>query len=134
MSHRTFRSVLAGSLLALVLAACGSVHRAGEPSPPTDAGVAIVHGHIAWPDCPSSAPTCRPLNDVPIHFADAAANRTFTAASDASGSYSIQLPPGSYIVIAGNADRSPYQRQLRVQRGEVVTMDLSIALPTGLAA
>jgi hypothetical protein len=134
MSRRAFATALAASLLALVLSACGSVHRVGGPSPPNDAGVAVVEGHVSWPDCPRSAPSCPPLDEVPIHFADAAANRTFTAVSDGSGGYSIQLPPGSYVVIAGNADRSPYQQQITVRRDEVITLDLSIALPTGRAA
>ena len=38
---------------------------------------------------------------------------------------------GSYQVIAGDADRSPYQRQLTVRAGDAVTLDLSISLPTG---
>lgn len=38
-----------------------------------------------------------------MHFADASANRTFTAVSDRSGRYAIQVPPGSYMVIAGYA-------------------------------
>lgn len=42
-----------------------------------------------------------------MHFADASANRTFTAVSDRSGRYAIQVPPGSYMVIAGYADLSP---------------------------
>ena len=134
MSHRAFRSALAASLLALVLSACGSVHRVGGPSSPNDASVAVVEGHVSWPDCPRSTSNCPPLDGVPVHFADAAANQTFTAISDGSGGYSIQLPPGSYLVIAGNADRSPYQRQITVERGEVTTLDLSIALPTGRAA
>jgi len=134
MSERALvRNVLVGSLLALALAACGSVHRAGERLPPTGGGAALVKGHVSWPDCPRPAANCPSLDGVPIHFADAAANQTFTATSDGSGRYSIQLQSGSYAVIAGNADRSPYQRQVAVQRGDVITLDLLISPPTGLA-
>lgn len=105
----------------------------GRAPPPTGAGAALVQGHISWPDCPRPAANCPPVDGVPIHFADAADNRTFTATSDGSGKYSIQLPSGSYTVIAGNADRSPYQRPVAVKRGDVITLDLLISLPTGLA-
>lgn len=124
------------ALLVLVLVAvgcaCGPVHRPGQPTvPPPSAGAASVHGHLSWPDCSTTGSTCPPVGDVPVHFADAAANRTFTAVSDRSGDYAIQLPPGSYVVIAGNADRSPYQRRLTVRPGDAVTLDLPISLPTG---
>ncbi|HSR26073.1 MAG TPA: carboxypeptidase-like regulatory domain-containing protein, partial [Candidatus Eisenbacteria bacterium] len=65
---------------------------------------------------------------------DASASRTFTAVSDGSGGYAIQLPPGTYVVIAGHADRSPYQRQVTVRPGDVITLNLAISPPTGLAA
>ncbi len=42
--------------------------------------------------------------------------------------------PGSYPVIAGVRDRSPYQRQLTLWAGETATLDLRISLPTGAAA
>jgi len=120
---------LAGILLAA--SACGSVARPVQPSPtPTvAAGSAAVHGRVSWPDC-AGAP-CPPLRGVPVHFADAAANQTYTAVADGAGAYAIQLPPGNYTVIAGDADRSPYQRQLTVRAGDALTLDLSIALPTG---
>ncbi len=93
--------------------------------------MAIVEGHVSWPDCRSPAERCPPLNGIPVHFADAAASRTFTAIADSTGSYSIQVPAGSYVVIAGRADRSPYQRQVNIRPGDVLTLDLLIALPTG---
>jgi hypothetical protein len=68
---------------------------------------------------------------VPVHFADASARRTFTATSDGSGADVIQLPPGSYVVIAGDADRSPYARQVTVNPRDTINLDLSISLPTG---
>lgn len=120
---------VAGSLACLLLAAgaCGSVQRPGAPTPAS--GSAAVHGHVSWPDCGGAS--CPPLRGVPVHFANAAANQTYTAVADGAGAYAIQLPPGSYTVIAGEADRSPYQRQLTVRAGDAVTLDLSIALPTG---
>ena len=125
-----------GLALLLLLCACGSVHRAAPgPTPaPTgsaSSGRASVSGHVSWPDCRAPAPGCRPLDGVPIHFADAGANRVFTAVSDAGGGYAIAVPPGSYVVIAGNADRSAYQRQLTVRQGDTVTLDLFISPATG---
>jgi hypothetical protein len=35
------------------------------------------------------------------------------------------------MVIAGRADRSPYQRQITVQPGEHLTLNLTITPPTG---
>jgi len=133
MNHGAVTAAIVASV-ALALVACGSVHRPERSSPPTNFDAATVHGHVSWPDCRSPASTCPPVHGVEIHFADAAANRTVTATSDDSGSYSIQLPPGSYVAIAGNADRSPFQRPITVQRGDDITLDLSIALPTGVAA
>jgi carboxypeptidase family protein len=132
IGRRELVGALAGSLVLLAAAACGSVRRA-EPSPPPsgDAPTATVRGRVSWPDCQPPAPTCRPVDAIPVHFADAAANRTFTAVSDGSGRYSIQVPPGSYVVIAGNADRSPYQREVVLRAQDDLTLDLTIALPTG---
>jgi hypothetical protein len=58
-------------------------------------------------------------------------NRTFTTVSDRSGHFTIQLPAGSYVVIAGNADRSPYVRQVTLRPGDTVKLDLPISLPRG---
>ena len=66
-------------------------------------------------------------------IADAAANRTFTAVAGSSGGYSIRVHAGSYVVIAGRADRSPYQQQITVQPGEHLTLNLTITPPTGSA-
>ncbi|HXM55853.1 MAG TPA: carboxypeptidase-like regulatory domain-containing protein [Candidatus Dormibacteraeota bacterium] len=120
------------ALVCLLLAAgaCGSVGRPGAPSPsPSRGPIATVSGHLSWPDCAGS--TCPPVGGVAVHFWDASANRTYTAVSDRSGGYAIELPPGTYRAIAGDADRSPYQRQLAVRAGDAVTLDLSISLPTG---
>jgi Carboxypeptidase regulatory-like domain len=122
------------ALLLLVLCGCGSVHRAAPPPTPAPSGspgTASVSGHVAWPDCRVPSRSCRSLEGVPIHFADASANRVFTAISDAAGAYTIAVPPGSYVVIAGNADRSAYQRPLTVRQGDAVTLDLLISPPTG---
>lgn len=120
-------------LLALVtVLSCGSVQRIGQPAVPSHGvATATVSGHVSWPDCSSTGDACSSVDGVPVHFADASANRTFTAVSDRSGSYHIQLPAGSYQVIAGSADRSPYQRQLTVHPGDTLRLDLSISLPTG---
>lgn len=118
-------------VLLILLGACGSVQRL-EPQPSPGGGpTATVSGHVSWPDC--AGPGCPPLGGVAVHFFDAAANQTYTAVSDRDGGYSIAVPPGSYVVIAGDADRSPYQRQLTVRAGDVRTLDLRIALPTGAA-
>lgn len=119
-----------GLALLLVLCACGSVHRAA-PAPTGSPGTASVSGHVSWPDCRAPAPGCPPVDGVPVHFADASANRVFTAVSGAGGGYSVAVPPGSYVVIAGNADRSAYQRRLTVRQGDAVTLDLLISPATG---
>lgn len=126
------KSSLIWLLAVVTVLGCGSVQRIGQPATPSPgAETATVSGHVSWPDCSSTGPACSSVAGVPVHFADASANRTFTAVSDGSGSYDIRLPAGSYQVIAGNADRSPYQRQLTVRPGDVVKLDLSISLPTG---
>jgi hypothetical protein len=132
VGRRRFAGGLAVSVLLLAAAGCGSVRRA-EPSPlPSgSAETASVRGRVSWPDCQRPASNCPPVDGIPVHFADAAANRTFTAVSDGSGRYSIQVPPGSYVVIAGNADRSPYQRPVTLHARDDLTLDLAIALPTG---
>ncbi len=131
-NRRGLAVVVAGSLAMLAVGACGSVDRLEGPSTPTaEAGMATVKGRVSWPDCHSPGQSCPPVGGTPVHFADAAANRTFTAVADSSGSYSIQVPAASYVVIAGRADRSPYQRQVTIRPGDALTLDLTIALPTG---
>ena len=93
--------------------------------------MATVKGHVSWPDWACSAQGCPRLWGTPVHFADATANRTFTAVAANSGGYSIRVPAGSYVVIAGRADRSPYQRKITLRPGGSLTLDLTIALPTG---
>ena len=63
--------------------------------------------------------------------ADATERRTFTAVTDGAGRYSIQLPPGIYVAIAGDADRSVYERRLAVHPGDAIALDLSVSPPTG---
>lgn len=126
------KSSLVGLLAVVVVLSCGSVQRIGQPATPTaSAGMAAVSGQVSWPDCSAAASTCQSVDGIPVHFADASMNRTFTAVTDRSGRYTIQVPPGSYVVIAGNADRSPYQRQLTLRPGDAVKLDLPISLPTG---
>ena len=95
--------------------------------------MATVKGHVSRPDCTSSAQGCPRVEDTPVHFADAAANRTFTAIAESSGGYSIRVPTGSYVVIAERADRSPYQQQITVQPSEHLTLNLTITQPTSSA-
>jgi hypothetical protein len=124
--------VVAGLLVLLLVGGCGSIHQPGEsPEPTGGTGMATVKGHVSWPDCVSSPEDCPRVEGTPVHFADAAANRTFTAVADNFGGYSIQVPAGSYVVIAGHADRSPYQRQITIRPGDSLAVDLTIALPTG---
>ena len=126
------KSPLIGLLAVVVVLSCGSVQRFGQPATPTPgAGMAAVSGDVSWPQCSAAASTCESVDGIPVHFADASVNRTFTAVSDRSGHYAIQVPAGSYVVIAGNADRSPYQRQITVRPGETVKLDLPISPPTG---
>jgi hypothetical protein len=133
---RVGTAIIVGLLAVLLVGACGSVHRSGEPSgstpgPARGTGMATVKGHVSWPDWACSAQGCPRVEDTPVHFADAAANRTFTAFAGSSGGYSIRIPAGSYVVIAGRADRSPHQRQITVQPGEHLTLNLTITPPTG---
>src|SRR4029077_3857399 len=126
---RVGTAIIVGLLAVLCVGACGSVHRSGEPSgstpgPAGGTGMATVKGHVSWPDWACSAQGCPRVEDTPVHFADAAANRTFTAVAASSGGYSIRIPAGSYVVIAGRADRSPHQRQITVQPGEHLTVNL----------
>jgi len=131
---RVGTAIVVGLLAVLFVGACGSVHRLGEPTGSAGGtGMAMVKGHVSWPDWACSAQGCPRLGGTPVHFADAAANRTFTAVADSSGGYSIRVPAGSYVVIAGRADRSRYQRQITVQPGERLTLNLTIALATGSA-
>jgi hypothetical protein len=74
---------------------------------------------------------CPSVDGTAIHFSTS--SDSFSAVSDASGAYSISLPSGTYTAIAGDADRSPYARQLTVTPGDAVTLDLTISLPTGAA-
>ncbi len=124
-------TLLVGALVAVVIAGCGSVQRPAERPSPAVSGAATVRGHVSWPDCSGRGSGCPPLEGVPVNFADLAANRTFTATSDATGAYAVQLPAGTYTVIAGHADRSQYQRRMTVQGGETITLDLPISPPTG---
>jgi Carboxypeptidase regulatory-like domain len=115
-------------LIAVVLLACGAVRPAGG-SPPGDAGRATVTGHVHWPDCAGAA--CPPLDDVAVHFSVPSESRHFTTTTGAAGQYSISLPPGTYVVIAGDADRSALAKQVTVGPGDTVTLDLPISPPTG---
>jgi hypothetical protein len=94
-------------------------------------GTATVRGQIYWPDCPGGGPGCPSLEDMPIHFSSPPTRTHAMTTSDASGAYSIQLHPGTYVVIAGHADRSVFQRQLTVKAGDTVTLDLAISPATG---
>ncbi len=127
------RRVFVGLFAILAAAACGSVHRAGGPSDSgnQDSGTATVSGHVYWPSCPASCPQCPTLNGIPIHFSGIPDSVHVMTTSDASGEYSIRLHPGTYVVIAGHADHSAHQLQLRVKAGEAVTLDVPVSPATG---
>jgi len=74
---------------------------------------------------------CPSISGIPIHFSDSTAGEVFTATSDDSGSYSIELIPGMYDVIAGHADRSQYAKRITIRQSETLTLDLFISPPTG---
>ena len=95
------------------------------------AGTAMVSGHVYWPSCPAGGAGCPPLEDVPIHFSSPPTRTHIMTTSNASGAFSIRLHPGTYLVIAGHAERSVLQRQLTVKAGDAVTLDLPISPATG---
>lgn len=118
--------------IALAAGACGSWQPGGDGSSGASAhrpaATATVSGHVHSPDCTGTG-SCPAAAGVSIHFSTAA--NTWPAVSDSSGAYSVQLPAGTYTVIAGDADRSPYARQLTVEAGDTVTLDLTVSPPTG---
>jgi hypothetical protein len=90
-----------GDLLAAVsLAACGTVHRVVEPTVPPVTGSATITGQVSWPDCPGGGANCPSVVDIPVHFAHAAANQTYTAVSDRSGRYSVLVGGQAFPVIS----------------------------------
>src|SRR3981081_1885429 len=129
------RRMVVGMIAILAsVAACGSVHSPASPSDSGEAaGTAIVSGGVYWPSCPSGGPGCPTLEGVPVHFSWAPDQVHVMATSDASGNYSIRLRPGTYVVIAGHADRSPYEQQLTVKDGDRLTLDLPVSPSTGRA-
>jgi hypothetical protein len=84
-----------------------------------------------WPNCPGGALGCPSLDDMPIHFSSPPTRTHVMTTTNASGAYSIRLHPGTYVVIAGHADRSVFQRQLTVKTGDTVTLDLAMSPATG---
>ncbi len=74
---------------------------------------------------------CPSVGGIPVYFSDSTVNQVFKATSDGTGGYSIELPPGTYDVIAGHADRSQYAKRITVRHGEALTLDLFISPPTG---
>jgi len=122
---------LGGSIAVLVLGACGPAAVPGPPQPASESTSsvgAVVSGHVSWPDCSQDCPSA---SGIPVYFSDLTVNQVFTATSDATGRYSIELPPGTYKVIAGHADRSLYEKRITVRPHDALTMDLFISPPTG---
>jgi len=114
--------------LSRILAERQSNHRV-----PGLVGAIAREGGLAWSDGVGSAdletPGVAPTPDT--QYLIASHSKTFTAVAGSSGGYSIRIPAGSYVVIAGRADRSPHQRQITVQPGEHLTLNLTITPPTG---
>jgi hypothetical protein len=129
------RRMVVGMITILAVAACGSVHRLAGPSDsgPQASGTATVSGHVYWPSCPSGGPGCPTVEGVPVHFSWAPDQLHVMATSDASGTYSIQLRPGTYVVIAGHADRSSYEQRVTVKDGDRLTLNLPVSPSTGRA-
>ncbi len=125
--------VSVGLFAILATVACGSVHRLGGPfdSRHEPSGTATVSGHVYWPHGPTTPPQPATLKGIPIHFSWAPERVHLMTTSDAAGEYSIRLPPGTYVVIAGHADHSMYEKQLTVKAGESVTLDVPVSPSTG---
>lgn len=97
-----------------------------------EAGTATVSGHVYWPGSPGGSPRSRRLKGIPVHFSWAASQIHAMTTADASGTYSIELQPGDYVVIAGHADRSVHEQRLTLKAGDAIKLDLPVSPATGL--
>ena len=128
-----FARALIACLLATILAGCGAGPSLFGPSTGT------VTGHVQLRACggayrpgQTSCPT-EPYGDVTLTFTGTGSDQGVT--TDSSGSYRIDLKPGTYTVQA-SAPRKPAgglgaPRQVVVTAGKTVTADLvyTIQLP-----
>ena len=118
-------------LVAAALLACGARPPVGDSR---QAGDATVRGRVFCPASQTAPADCPPLDDLPVNFSSPPESSPFahhSATTGPGGAYSIRLPAGTYVVVAGRADRSIPERRVTVKAGDVVTLDLPLTPPTG---
>lgn len=128
-----FRRVLVACLVVTVLAGCGS----GPSLFGTSTGT--VSGHVqlracggAYLDGQTACPS-HPYAGVTLTFTPlSGTDKEQTATTDSSGSYHIDLKPGTYTVRAsargGQAGSSGGPRQVVVTAGKTVTADFVVTI------
>jgi hypothetical protein len=117
------RKLLLASVVLLATSAC-----AAPPYPGTQAMGTVTGRVLSWPCRPGpeiAGSPCpgRPVPGVQVDFSRNGAQIGQTV-SDASGTYSIELLPGTYNVALKNVGlvKTPYQ--VTVVAGQVTTQDL----------
>jgi hypothetical protein len=120
--------------IAFTLAACGSKPAANHPQPPggTDApGTLSGTVHFVGTPCPSPGrPPCdgpMPGYELTVLAADGTTVVTKTTTGD-DGAFSLELPPGSYVILTQAGPRSTDQKrnEVTVARDALAHLDLTV--------
>ena len=128
MKDRQSHRIIALIVLAMFLAACGTT-----PSETSSTGDGGITGHaIAGPVCPVVTdppdPGCAPRPVVGAHVAaQDQTGRVIETTTDASGAFTLELPPGTYVVQARPVEGlmgSPSAATVEVSAGAMTAIDL----------
>jgi len=111
-------------LLALFLFSSCSDDAPGDPG--------TVRGHVfAGPTCPVEGlgQDCDPQPWQGVIRATAVDGSVFETTSDATGAYSLEVPPGSYVIVAGTDPGGPptgIPADATVTAAGTLTLDLEV--------
>jgi Carboxypeptidase regulatory-like domain len=116
-------------LVLMLLTACARGSSAGSED-----RLGTIHGEVLLaPTCPvdSIQSPCpgRPLAGVPVRVVDAGGEVRASAVSDDRGAFTIDVPPGSYLLTASieqDPARSVKPVRVEVRAGEVVRSDVIV--------
>ena len=118
--------VFLAALLFLGLSAC-SAQDVLDRTVGFTSGTGLVHGRVVWVG--GAVGPAGGLGSARIYFYPRHGH-AFTAVTDSRGGYSVRLPAGSYTVGFAAFRLLPQAgRQLTVQRGDLITLDLPVPSP-----
>jgi hypothetical protein len=139
LAHRAALGLLAAALVAACSPDTPTSDRSGSPGPVQQPNARIAVTAVAGPTCPverEDDPDCdpRPVEGamILVQPADGRDIAVATGTTDADGRVTLEVPPGDYIVVAGEVEGLLGPEASSATVGEHEQVEVTLAFDTGI--